>query len=358
MELKSTMEFKTQEGSETIPPIASWEKIPRRISIVAPVYREEEGIRHFCHSVVDVLNRLSVPFEIIFVEDDSPDGSWDQIGTLHQEFPDQVRAISLSRRFGHQASIAAGFDLALGDVVICMDSDMQHPPELLPRMLWLWSQGNQIVYTQRRKQMGRGFLKEMASKFFYKGINRCSEIRFEEGTADFRLLDRVVVNALKRFTERGLLYRGLVQWSGFRRTSIEYDAPNRFAGTSSYSWSRMIRMGLDALFNFSLTPLRISYLVGSMSLVITSLYAVWTFLAWCYGSNTTPGYTSIVLLASFLGSMHLICLGIVGEYVGRIHEQVKQRPLYLIKEVLGSPDLQLDALPGHRSVVKENRYAA
>jgi polyisoprenyl-phosphate glycosyltransferase len=317
-----------------VPPPSQWSKMPSLVSVVAPVYREELGIHHFCHSVMKVLSELGVPFEIIFVEDDSPDESWAEITKLHEAYPSTVRALSLSRRFGHQASLAAGFDIARGDVVVCMDSDMQHPPELLRAMLWHWSRGIQLVYTQRRKQLGRGWLKELASKCFYKAINRFSEIRFEEGTADFRLLDRVVVDAMTRFTERGLLYRGLVQWSGFRRVAIEYDAPERFAGSSSYTWKRMLSMGLDALFTFSLTPLRFSYFVGSISLVLTLMYAGWTVLCWLRGQTDVPGYTSLVLLGSCLGSLHLICLGIVGEYIGRIHEQVKQRPLYLVKDSL------------------------
>ena len=136
-----------------------------------------------------------------------------------------VRALSLSRRFGHQASLAAGFDQARGDVVVCMDSDMQHPPELVPFLLWKWSEGQQLVYTRRRRQQGRGWFKEAASRLFYRAINRVSEVQLEDGTADFRLMDRVVVDALRRFGERGLFYRGLVQWAGFRRLAVQYDAP-------------------------------------------------------------------------------------------------------------------------------------
>ena len=314
---------------------ATWAKRPTLVSIVCPVYREEAGIERFAESVIDVMTRLGVPFEIIFVEDDSPDGSWSMIRKLHDAHPTLIRALSLSRRFGHQASLAAGFDVAGGDVVVCMDSDLQHPPELLPEMLRLWSQGFQLVYTKRRKQHGRGFLKEKASQFFYALINRVSEIQFEEGTADFRLMDRVVIDALNHFTEQWLLYRGLVQWSGFRRVAIDFEAPERFAGVSSYTWKRMLRMGVDAVFAFSLMPLRLAYFIGGISLVATTFYALWACVRWMQGQVEVPGYTSLVVLGSFVGSLHLICLGIVGEYVGRVHEQVKRRPLYLVKESMG-----------------------
>jgi dolichol-phosphate mannosyltransferase len=329
-----------QTIAEVAPPAAEWAKRPRLVSLVVPVFREEAGIAHFTATLVGVMDALGVPYEVVFVEDDSPDGSFEKIRELSRLYPGVVKALSMSRRFGHQASLAAGFDAATGDVVVCMDSDLQHPPELLPLMLWKWSQGYQLVYTRRRKQAGRGRLKEYASRMFYAGINKLSEVRIEDGTADFRLMDRVVVDALRRFGERWLFYRALVQWAGYRRVAIEYDAPERFAGTSSYTWSRMVRMGLDAVFTFSLAPLRMAYVVGAFSLVATAAYALWTLICWLLGTDDVPGYTSLVLLLSFLGSLHLICLGVVGEYVGRIHEQVKGRPLYLVKEAIGlrTPD--------------------
>ena len=328
-------EVRAENQPRAIPAPATWTKRPTLVSIVCPVFREEAGIARFTESLIDVMTRLGVPFEIILVEDDSPDGSWSMIQGLHEEHPTLIRALSLSRRFGHQASLAAGFDIATGDVVVCMDSDLQHPPELLPEMLWLWSRGYQLVYTKRKKQHGRGFLKEKASRLFYSLINRVSEIQFEEGTADFRLMDRVVVDALNQFTEQWLLYRGLVQWSGFRRVAIDYEAPDRFAGVSSYTWRRMLRMGVDAVFAFSLMPLRLAHVVGGISLLATSIYAAWSCVRWMQGQVDVPGYTSLVVLGSFVGSLHLICLGIVGEYVGRIHEQVKRRPLYLVKDSMG-----------------------
>jgi dolichol-phosphate mannosyltransferase len=305
------------------------------ISIVLPVFREAEGILHFGETLIEVLNDLGLPYELIFVEDDSPDRSFEQLRELHRRHPAVVRAMSLSRRFGHQASLAAGFDEARGEVVICMDSDMQHPPHLVPFLLWQWSLGHQLVYTRRRKQEGRSPLKEFASQCFYRAINYLSEVHLEDGTADFRLMDRVVVDALRRFGERWLFYRGLVQWAGYRRVAVWYDAPPRFAGTSSYTWKRMFRLGADALFTFSLFPLRLSYALGASALVLTLFYAIFTFVRWVIGSGEAPGYTSLVLLVSALSGLNLICLGIVGEYVGRIHEQVKHRPLYLVKERIG-----------------------
>lgn len=323
-----------------IPPPRTWGRRPTLVSLVVPVYREAEGIVHFGESLIGVMDGLKLPYEIIFVEDDSPDASWECIGELHGRFPHVVKALSLSRRFGHQASLAAGFEEARGDVVICMDSDMQHPPEMVPFLVWKWSEGYQLVYTRRRRQEGRGQFKELASRLFYRAINSVSEVQLEDGTADFRLMDRVVVDALRRFGERWLFYRGLTQWAGFRRAAVWYDAPPRFAGTSSYTWGRMLRMGADALFTFSLFPLRLSYALGGVALFLTFGYALFTLLAYFFGRTIPPGYTTLALLVSFLGSLNLICLGVVGEYVGRVHEQVKQRPTYLIKariDITASP---------------------
>jgi polyisoprenyl-phosphate glycosyltransferase len=320
-----------------VPPAAAWVKVPRLVSIVCPVYREEDGLGDFAESLIEVMRGLAFPFEIIFVEDDSPDASFEVIVKLHHLYPDEVKALSLSRRFGHQASLGAGFQYARGDVVICMDSDMQHPPSLLPVLLWRWSQGYQLVYTKRRRQGGRGFLAEKGSRWFYKVMGMLSDVPFEEGTADFRLMDRIVVDALNHFGERTLFYRGLVSWIGFRRVAVEYDAPERLAGQSNYSWRRMVRMAVDCLFAFSLVPLRFSYYLGAAAILLSFGHAAWVLAAWLFGSAGLPGFTTIILLITFMSGLNLLCLGIVGEYIGRIHEQVKGRPPYLVKEWVGFP---------------------
>jgi dolichol-phosphate mannosyltransferase len=216
-----------------------------------------------------------------------------------------------------------------------MDSDMQHPPSLLPVLLWKWSQGYQLVYTRRRKQRDRGFVMERASRWFYRVMGMLSDVPFEEGTADFRLMDRIVVAALNRFSERSLFYRGLVNWIGFRRVAVEYEAPERFAGRSSYTWGRMLRMAVDSLFAFSLVPLRFSYFLGALAILLSMAHALWVVIAWLLGPTEIPGYAAIIVLVTFMSGLNLLCLGIIGEYVGRVHEQTKGRPLYLVKEWVG-----------------------
>jgi dolichol-phosphate mannosyltransferase len=322
---------------DAVPSAALWPRRPRLVSVIVPVYREEENVVPFGEAVLLVFARLGLPLELIFVEDDSPDATLDRIRTLHLDHPAVVRALSLSRRFGHQASLAAGFEAARGDVVVCMDGDLQHPPELLPLLLWKWAQGYQLVCTRRLRQCGRGRLKGLASRLFYLAINKLAEVPIEDGAADFRLMDRLVVDALNRFSERWPFYRGLVRWAGFRQTTVDYDAPARHAGASNYTWGRMLRFGADAVFAFSLTPLRFSHYLGGVALLGAVAYAVWAFACWLLRGAEVLGYTSLVLLVTFLGSLNLICLGVVGEYVGRVHEQVKRRPLYLVKEAIGGP---------------------
>jgi dolichol-phosphate mannosyltransferase len=318
-----------------VPPTSAWAKVPQLVSIVAPVFREEQGIGHFADAVVEVMTRLGIPFELILVEDDSPDGSWDAICRVHVKYPEWVKALSMSRRFGHQASLAAGFQRAQGDVVICMDSDMQHPPAMLPELLYRWSQGYQLVYTRRRTTADRSAAAELASSWFYRIMNRLSDVSFEEGTADFRLMDRVVADAVAAFHERSPVFRGLINWAGFRRTAVDFDATRRYAGASNYTWSRMLRLAIECLFAFSLLPLRFGYYLGGASLALCGAYTFWTIGCWLFRGLDVPGYTSTVVLITFMGGLNLMCMGIMGEYIGRIHEQVKGRPLYLVKDSLG-----------------------
>lgn len=308
---------------------------PRLVSVVCPVFNEEAGIALFAERLIGVLDGFGVPYEVLFVEDDSPDGSMAALRRLSARHGPRVKVLSMSRRFGHQASLAAGFHHSRGDVVICMDSDLQHPPEMLPEMLDYWAQGYQIVYTCRRRQGDRGRVKELLSRSFYHLLDLLSEVRFEEGTADFRLMDRAVVEALGQFGERSLFFRGLINWMGYRRKALEYDAPPRAAGSSQYSFRRMLGMGLEAIFSFSLLPLRLSHAIGAVGMLASLLYAAWVLVAWLLGRLETPGYASLSMLITFMGSLNLLCLGITAEYIGRIHRQTQNRPLYLIKEQIG-----------------------
>lgn len=318
-----------------VPAIDTWPRRPSLVSVVCPVYNEAAGIEVFVEELLRVLHSVAADFEVLLVDDGSFDRTLDILHRLHGRYGAQVKVLSLSRNFGHQSALAAGFHHAVGEVVLCMDSDLQHPPALIPTLLYHWARGYQLVYTRRRRQSGGGWLKETTSRWFYRLMNRISDVTFEEGTADFRLMDRSVVAALNRFGERTLFFRGLVNWIGFERIAVEYDAPQRFAGESSYSPGQMLRFAIDGLFAFSLLPLRFSLVIGSVMMLFCWGYGLYSVIGQLLGRFDTPGYTSTVLLITFVGSLNLIFLGIVGEYVGRIHEQVKDRPLFLIKESVG-----------------------
>lgn len=329
-----TLEIPPSPPGEAVPNPEHWPRRPRRLSVVCPVFREVEGIATFTAELLRVLDDLGIPFEVIFVEDDSPDDTLEELRRLHRE-RSEVKVLALSRRFGIQSSLAAGLRYADGQVVICMDCDLQHPPALLPRMLFLWAQGNQVVYTRRRRQSGRSPLKEAASRAFYRTMGFATGMPFEEGTADFRLTDELVVDAINRFGERSFFLRGLVTWIGFRQAVIDYDAPPRFAGTTNFSWGRLLRMGLDGLLAFSLLPLRFIFSLGIGTVLASGLFGLYSLVQNLAGWSTSPTADLLVFLVSFFGGLNLVCLGIVGEYVGRTHEQVKDRPLYLVKEWIG-----------------------
>jgi glycosyltransferase involved in cell wall biosynthesis len=325
----------TEPMSCELPLIENRLRRPRLVSVVCPVFNEEAGIRLFAERLLGVLDGLGAPYEVLFVEDDSPDESMAVLRRLSAQYGPRVKVLSLSRRFGHQASLAAGLHRCRGDVAICMDSDLQHPPEMLAEMLEFWAQGYQIVYTCRGRHQDRGRFKEFLSRSFYRVLDQLSEVRFEEGTADFRLMDRAVIDAFDQFEERNLFVRGLVNWMGYRRKRLEYDAPPRVAGNSQYSFRRMLSMGLEAIFSFSLLPLRLSHVIGAAGAFASLVYAVWVLASWMLGRLQTPGYSSLCILITFMGSLNLLCLGITAEYIGRIHRQSQKRPLYLIKEQIG-----------------------
>jgi polyisoprenyl-phosphate glycosyltransferase len=326
------------QGVEIVPPPGQWAKRPKLVTVVAPVYREAAGLAQFVAAVDEVFRRIGLPYELLLVEDDSPDRSWEIIRQLQMRYPDTLRGLSLSRRFGHQASLAAGLAHARGEVVICMDSDLQHPPEILPLLLWHWSCGYQVVYTRRQAQPGRLWLQERLSRWFYRLISRASSISLEEGTADFRLMDRLVVDALNRFNERSLVFRGLINWIGFRQKAVDYVAAPRLAGRSSYSWSRLFQLASDCLFAFSLAPLKLSLFLGIAGILCGVGYLGYVLVVMFLHGADVAGYASLVTLIILLGSLNLIGLGVLGAYVGRIHEQVKDRPLYLVKEAVGFPE--------------------
>ena len=300
----------------------------KRISIVVPVYNEEENIEHFALSVEAVMEKLPYAYEILFIDDGSRDRSREILLELGKK-DTRVQSIFLARNSGHQLALTCGTDHADGDAVITMDGDMQHPPELLPVLLAQWETGCDIVQTVRLTTEGVSLFKRLTSKYYYRLLNAMTDVEIQEGGSDFRLMDRKAVLALRRYREHARFIRGIVGAMGFRKTTVEFVAHERFAGRSKFSLHKMISFALDGILAYSVQPLRAAFYVG----VFSALLAVLIFLHVLYetlSGETVPGWSTIVVCSLFFGGMQLMMLGICGEYIARILQEVKNRPLYLI----------------------------
>lgn len=305
-----------------------------QFSIVIPVFNEEENIPGLYGALKKVLSNLKLSYEIIFVNDGSYDQSLEKIEHLHH-LDSQVKLINLSRNFGHQTAIAAGLDYASGMAVVMMDGDMQHPPEVIEELVRRWKEGNDIVYTIRKNTADVGLFKKCSAPLFYWLINKMTRTPIPSGAADFRLLDYKVVEELKRLKEHSRFYRGLVNWVGFRQTSVPYYAPARLSGTSSYSVRRMFHFAMDGITSFSSFPLRIAMYMGFIVSGLSFIYGIYALFIGLFSNKAVAGWVSLIVVVLFIGGVQLITLGILGEYVGRIYEQVKERPLYIIQKKVG-----------------------
>lgn len=305
----------------------------KHVSFVVPVFNEEGNLHEFHARLTEVMSKLPYDYDIIFVDDGSRDASAAILYKLSQK-DEHVQAYLLSRNFGHQMALTCGLDHAEGDAVITMDGDLQHPPELVPELVGLWESGFEIVQTVRKDTEDASYFKKMTSACYYKIINKMSRVSITAGGSDFRLMDRVAVEALKLYGERARFIRGLVNNLGFNFTTFEFVAPPRFAGQSKYNLRKMFHFALDGITAFSNVPLRwalyagLSFGLGSM-LVIGHVMFIKFFT-----EDAVPGWATIAASVLFLGGIELVGLGILGEYIGRIFEEVKQRPLYLIKQHL------------------------
>jgi dolichol-phosphate mannosyltransferase len=298
------------------------------ISIVIPAHNEEENIL-VIHSRIRS-HLADYPAEIIFVDDGSVDSTAEKVRSL-QAIDPFVRLLRLSRNFGHQAALLAGFQAAKGAAVVTMDCDLQHPPELLYKMLEAWEGGMMVIQMVRRDTLGASWIKKITSAMFYRLLQFLSDTPVVPGAADFQLLDRRVVEALAKFKDRQPFFRGLVSWLGFPTRKIEYVAANRHSGSSSYSVSRMIRFSIDAVTGLSVRPLRLAFFLGTWTSIMAMAYAGYAFVMYCRGI-VVPGWTSIVMTVLFLGAAQLLSLGILGEYIGRIYSQTRQVPPFIVVE--------------------------
>lgn len=311
------------------------------ISIIVPIYNEEEVIPELYRRLCDVLEQLHDPWEIILVNDGSSDRSVSLIEQLHQEDP-RVKGISFSRNFGFQEAVTAGLVYSTGDAVILSDADLQDPPEVIPEMVKLWRQGNDVVYGIRSHREGETWFKKFTAKVFYRTIHRITSVDIPLDTGDFRLMDRRVVEAILKMPERNRFLRGMVPWVGFSQTGVNYERQPRFAGESKFkSVRQMLPFALDAITSFSYFPLQLATYLGFASAAISLLAIVVVIALRLLGQqNQLTGQASTLVAVLFLGGVQLISLGIIGEYLGRIYDEVKGRPLYLVDRQWGFDDDQ------------------
>ena len=303
----------------------------KKISFVVPVFNEEENIHEFHRRLTQVMAPLPYDYEILFIDD----GSKDRTSQLIRELAEKdhhVQGYVFARNFGHQLALTCGLDQSTGDAVISMDGDLQHPPEMVPELLKKWEEGYEIVQTVRKATEDATWFKNITSRLYYKLINSMSEVRVTPGGSDFRLMDRKAVDALNRFRERARFIRGMVNNLGFRYTTLEFVAPPRFAGHSKFSLRKMLRFALDGITAFSRVPLRLALYVGCIAGLGSILLIGHVIYVKYIIQDAVPGWTTLAAAEFFLGGVELIGIGIVGEYVGRIFDEVKQRPLYIIRE--------------------------
>lgn len=298
------------------------------ISIVTPVYNEEDNVVFFHEEITKVMKTTGMDYELIYVNDGSRDRTDELIRELAEKDP-HVRAITFARNFGHQTAITCGMDFARGDAVITMDGDMQHPPELIPLLLEKWKDGYDIVQTIRTSTEDSGFIKKITSAGYYKVINSISKTPVTPGGSDFRLMNRKSLDVFLRFREHARFIRGIVGGLGFKQTTIKFEAPARHAGVSKFSMNKMLHFAIDGILTNSTTPLRAAFYAGAVSGFIGVLLILHVLYSYLVG-NTVPGWATMTILIAFFGSANLVGLGIIGEYIGRIYEESKNRPLYWI----------------------------
>ena len=308
----------------------------KKISVVIPMYCEEEVVDICYKRVVNNLNKLSdkYNYEIIFINDGSKDSTLEILKKIASN-DDNVKIISFSRNFGHQAAVTAGIRNVTGDAVIIMDADLQDPPELFEGMIEKWEEGYEVVYGKRKTREGESIFKLLAARMFYNTLNKLSEIETPKDTGDFRLVDRKVIDVIATLPEHNKFLRGLFSWVGFNQYAYEYNRVNRVAGKTKYPFKKMFKLATDGILSFSAKPLKIVGAIGIFSVIVSIIILIYSIVSYMFKLNSlTPGWTSIMCTMTFIGGIILISLWMIGEYIARIYEESLGRPEYIIDELI------------------------
>jgi dolichol-phosphate mannosyltransferase len=303
------------------------------LSIVVPAYNEQGNLFKLCAELAKVLSALELTWEILFVDDGSTDDTWKDIESLYKDDP-RVHGIRLSRNFGHQNALIAGLSYAGGRAVISMDADLQHPPDVIPLLVDEWRKGYKIVKTVRRDPENISAFKRWTSRLYYRLFSYLSGVEIQSGMADFRLLDRQVLGELLQFKEEGLFLRGLIQWVGYPSSNVVFDCGTRFSGATKYTLKKMLRFAWHGISSFSLVPLRVGILLGLFSSAIAFIGVFYAILSKLFDGHTVPGWASSLAIISFLFGVLFVFLAILAEYMGRILEEVRGRPRFIVSERL------------------------
>lgn len=302
-------------------------------SIVVPVYNEELVVAETYKRLKGVMDSLNEPYEIVFINDGSRDKTPLMVNKICQE-DKNIKFIDFSRNFGHQIAITAGMDYTSGKAIVVIDADLQDPPEVIPLMIEKWKEGYDVVYGKRAERKGETFFKKFTAKMFYRLLSSMTDIDIPVDTGDFRLIDRKVCDALKRVNEKSRYIRGLISWLGYRQTAVEFVREKRFAGETKYPLKKMLKFAFDAITSFSYKPLKLASHIGIYVSLFSFVYFLYVLYEKFFTSKTVPGWTTLVALNLFFNGVILVILGIVGEYIGRIYDESKNRPLYLVREAV------------------------
>jgi glycosyltransferase involved in cell wall biosynthesis len=308
------------------------------LSIVVPLYCEESNVAYLFERLEGVATQLAVTYEIVCVDDGSKDRTLAQLIQHHQRNP-YIKVVALSRNFGKEVALTAGIDYSQGAAVVPIDADLQDPPELIGELMAKWREGYDVVYARRRSRAGESWIKKLTANSFYRVIGRMSRVPIPRDTGDFRLLDRRVVEALKQLPERTRFMKGLFAWVGYEQTFIEYDRAARHSGGSKWNYWKLWNFAVDGIASFSLVPLKVWSYLGLVVSSISFVYATFLVTRTLIFGIDVPGYASLMVMVLFLGGVQLVSLGIIGEYLGRVYEEVKGRPLYLVRSFYGDPIL-------------------
>jgi polyisoprenyl-phosphate glycosyltransferase len=306
------------------------------LSVVVPIFNEVETVRELHARLSAAVSPLG-SYELLFVDDGSDDGTWELLTECAASDP-YVRLVRLSRNFGHQIALTAGVDVARGDAIVTLDGDLQDPPEVIPELVARWREGYDVVYGVRSAREGETHYKLWTARLFYRLMRRLSPVEIPQEAGDFRLLSRRAADAVRAMPERARFIRGMTSWVGFRQTGIAYHRAPRFAGSTKYPTRRMIGFAADAITSFSTAPLRLVAAMGFVMVGFCSLYLGYALYKRFFTDDTVQGWTTVIVLLLLIGGAQLIGMGVIGQYVGRIYEEAKGRPLYFVSEVVGGSE--------------------